>query len=447
MKAVSSTPSITFALIRGDHKSLKNELNMSMPLSEIFDSSYSFYDENQFMRVSTVNYDVNMAKYQPYSLKLVKNFGKNFRSFFVDSAYLRVDRRTGNKKLETFLFADLGDRICRICQWPNRIVPVGFKFVKNHYKSYSLYVKIPRGFVGIKYTSGKAKSVYLIPKRITIDGDFSRDLGLFGSDGNKTRCLGISNTDLFLVKQLREFYRKLNVTEKRLKIIRHEPEEKWKEQFCFQFENRILRVFLENLHKIFLEKAMANFDDLKHLTITYVQGFHSGDGYCGNDTIGFASHKNDPALDFIIKVVEKLGGHLSHEEIKGKCRMVSFSGLSNLLIFYHHSMVQHPAKARKLKESLKNFQIYVQLEKAFLRELGIRDTCKILKCHERTAYRYLGGWSGLPLSKVIGICKYLQIRPTELKNQVRFVKTSRENLNEGLAKEAYLTALSLEGEA
>jgi len=329
------------------------ELEVSNYLPKIFDSSYSFYCENEFMRLNTLNYDVDRAKYQSYSLRLVKDFERNFRRFFVGPAYLRLDKRTGTKKLETFLFADLGDKTYRICQWFNNIVPTEFKFVKTRHKYYLLYAKIPKGFIGVKYTNRNTKSVYLFPKRIAIDRNFGRGLGLFASDGNKTSCLGIRNTDFFLVEQTRKFYNMLNATEKKLKITKSklQPQQKWREQFCFQFENRVLRVFLNNLHATLLKEMITDFDKFGNLAKKYIQGFHAGDGHCADDRVSFASYKDDPALDFIVRAVGKLGGHLSDDKIIGNCRMISFCGLSNMLIFYQHNLVWHPAKLKKLEDS------------------------------------------------------------------------------------------------
>jgi len=424
-------------------------LEISKYLPKYFDGSYSFYDEDEFMRLNTLNYDVSKAKYQSYSLKLVNNFERNFRRFFVDSVHLRLDKRTGNKKLETFLFADLGDKTCRICQWFNDVVPTEFKFVKTRHKSYFLYAKIPKGFVGVKYTNRRTKSVYLLPKKIALDHDFGKGLGLFASDGNKTCCLGMRNTDLFLVKQMRKFYSMLNVTGKRLEITKCKSrlKQKWREQFCFQFENRVLRVFLNNLHVTLLKEMLTDFDKLEDLAKGYVQGFHAGDGHCADNGISFASYKNDPALDFIVEIIGELGGHLGHNEIRGDCRMIRFYGLSNMLVFYCHNLVWHPAKLKKLKNSLKNFQIYVQLEKEFLDRLGVKNMRKILNCHERTAYRYLEMTSYLPLWKVIKICKHLGVGPEELENHVKSIKTSKESLYGGPAKEAFLIFHKLGDEA
>lgn len=55
--------------------------------------------------------------------------------------------------------------------------------------------------------------------------------------------------------------------------------------------------------------------------------------------------------------------------------------------------------------------------------------------------------SYLPFRKTVKICKHLGIGPEELEKHVKSIKTSKEILYDGFAKEAFLTYYKLRGKA
>lgn len=419
-------------------------------LNKIHGKNFNTYVGGEFMPFNTCMYDQNRKMYVSMSLKFTEEFIENFQNFFIKKQYIRTFNRHGtkSKRLETYLFARCRNKTYRLGLWINQNIIHQFKFKRNKFKSYDLYLKIPNKFVGVRWEDVKNRSnrsIFLLPEIVNVDSKFSRQLGVFASDGFKSSNLGIRNTDEFLVKELRELFLKLNVTREKLNIRTKEDIARgWNMQYWFGFDNKILREFLNGLHLEFLNRLIRSNTGLG-LIRGYIQGFHAGDGNCSQRTISIVSYKGDPGLEFIKKISNSVGLNLTYIHTSTNYENLYFTALPTYLNFYKN-FIWHPRKLEIASYHLRNRDPFILLDKRFFNNIknhGKRELSKIFGTDIRTVYRYFDEETFIPFSRLINFCRNKKINPKNLTGLVKKIRTSRETYKQDIVRDIYRDFLKI----